>query len=92
MTAGFRVYNADGSIAFDTGNRVFRLLTVADANAVNGSVSVDSNGGEIVAVAIPNTFADKETPSVSVSGGTVSWSYSSSPANRESSQVIIMAY
>lgn len=92
MTAGFRVCNADGTIAFDTGNRVFRLLTVADSNAINGSVSVDSNGGEIIAVAIPNTFADREPPSISVSGSTVSWNYSAPSANREPSRVIIMAY
>lgn len=92
MTAGFRVYNSDGTVAFDTGNRVFRLLTVADANAINGSVSVDSNGGEIIAVSVPNTYADRESPNISVSGGTVSWSYSAPSSNREPSRVIVMAY
>jgi hypothetical protein len=92
MAVLFEVRDASNVLQLYIGNRAFRLLTIADTNAINGSMTVDSNGGEIIALSIPDTFADRQNPSVSVSGSTVSWSYSEPSANRERSRVVIMAY
>lgn len=89
MPAGIRVRNADGSLQFDSSNRLFRVLTLVDTQGVNGSVSV-ANVGTIAPV-VQQKDADKKAPTVSVSGTTVSWTYPAGGVN-DASNVLVMAY
>lgn len=83
MAQGIQVFNADGSLQFDTGNRLFRILTVADAGATDtGSVNVNPQGS-VEVVALPkDSNANLPPPTITVSGGTVSWDYGGAGTRR----------
>jgi hypothetical protein len=76
MAAGFEVYNADGSVQFNLGNRLFRTLTVQTTAGSAGSVTIPgaSSQGTIRAVGVLTDAGDDAVPpALSVSGDTVSW-------------------
>lgn len=90
MAAGIQIFNPDGSLQFDGGNRLYRLLTVADATG-NGSVNVPalSEGTPMVSVAV--TDQNKVAPEVSVTGTQVSWTYSGSSSSWDTDSMIYVA-
>lgn len=91
MPAGLRVWNADGTLQFDTGTRLYRHMTVSLLQTVNGSVVVpNTGGGTIVALAIP-TGAVGTPPGVTVSGNTVTWDYGGA-GTRRSVDIVIGVY
>lgn len=76
MAAGFQVFNADGSLQFDLGTRLFRTLTVETTAGSAGSVTIPgaSSQGTIRAVGmLTDAGDDAPPPSISISGDTVSW-------------------
>lgn len=83
MAIGLKIYNADGSLQFDMGNRLFRLLTVQDIGSTNsGSVTVNPQG-TLDVIALPkNASTTSGEPTVTISGGTVSWNYGGAPTRR----------
>lgn len=91
MPAGIQIFNADGSLQFDTTNRIFRVLTVQDVGSTNtGSVTVTNNSGSVNVVAQP--LSDTGTdPAVTVSGSTVSWDYNGA-ATRRPHELLIMEF
>lgn len=95
MAAGIQVFNPDGSLQFDVGSRTARILTVAMVGGqVSGSVTNSglSNGDALVGVI--NSDEDKVTPIITRSGNTVSWDYSSIPAESRDigASMILMVY
>lgn len=78
MATGLQVFNADGSLAMNTSDRIAKVL---------GSVSVGANGSLYVPLLTGNTpfffvYANQAPstvtgglPNVSFSGGTISWNY-----------------
>lgn len=78
MGVGIEVYNADGSLQFDIGTRVFRALVMdfATGNSA-GSISVDASTGTVVPMVNVEGQEDRGTSGtvneVTASGGTVSW-------------------
>jgi hypothetical protein len=95
MPAGIRVWNANGTLQFDTTNRLFRMLTVQLVGSANGSVSVSTiAGGTVVAEMQATGESGKVPPTVTVSGKTVSWDYgSTAAASRDTNaRIAIMDY
>lgn len=88
MAAGIKVYNADGSLQFDTTNRLFRLLTIADIGSTNSGSTTVATQGTVNVVAQPGDNAGAGEPTVSVSGGTVSWNYNGAATRRPYNLVI----
>lgn len=84
MPAGFQVFNADGSLQFDTSNRLFRSFITIVTGTSNGSQNVPglSAAGTPVVIVLGAGTATQTRPKVSVSGDTVSWTFSGgSPAS-----------
>lgn len=92
MAYGIRVFNPDGSLQFDTSNRLFRTLLTTSIGTTNGSVLVlGASQQGTVSVALSGEAPVK--PKVTVSGNAVSWNYGSSPANlRGPATLTVMAY
>ena len=78
MASGMQVFDGNGSLILDTGNRIAKVL---------GTVSVSSNGSIYVPLLAGNTpfffvYANEAPntvtgglPNVSFSNGTISWTY-----------------
>lgn len=77
MPQGIQVFNADGSLQFDTTNRLFRTLTIVDTGTADGYVDVPTNQGTISPVLVDS--ANGPQPDVTVVGGRVTWSWGSIP-------------
>ena len=78
MAAGLQVYNADGSLQFDLGSRLFRVLTVAMVSA-NGSVTDSRIATGDLVIGVNGSDTERKPPVVSRSGNTVSWNYDGIP-------------
>ena len=90
MAAGLQIFNPDGSLQFDSTDRLFRLLTTAVAFD-NGSVSAPglTEGTPVVQVVV--TDATRRAPAVTVSGTTVTWDYGSTPpAERDTDAIVVV--
>lgn len=89
MAQGLEVYNADGSLQFDIGNRLFRSLTIQTTAGTAGSVTITgaSTQGTITVTAVMTDSSDDAIGlAPSVSGDTVSWGAGAA------SRLNIMAY
>lgn len=78
-TARFAVYNADGSLQFDSSSRLLRAIAVIATNGVSGSQTIANLTGAgtpvpVLLGSINPTGAD--CPTVTISGNTVSWVFS----------------
>lgn len=89
MPHGIEVYNADGSLQFDIGNRLMMTLADVDMGTANGSVTVPdlSLGGALIVV-----NASTVPPNVSVSGNVVSWDYGTTPTYMRGGTLNVMVY
>ena len=74
MTAGFQVWDSDGSLQIDVATRMFRGISLLSIGTGPGSATVSTGGGTLLAYVkgIPNTSLPERT--ISISGNTVSWS------------------
>lgn len=91
MAAGLRVFNPDGSLQFDSSNRLYRVLTLNDIGGANtGSQVVTGVKGTLGVVMQPQNDTG-EPPTVTVSGSVVSWDYRG-VATRQSTRVIMVEY
>ena len=93
MPAGIQVFNADGSLQFDLDNRILRTLTSVLTGTNDGSITV-SNASERQLIAVEvSPPASGVTPTTSVSGNQVAWSFgSAATGDRRSVTLQIMAY
>jgi hypothetical protein len=77
MGHGIQVFNPDGSLQFDAGNRLPRIVAVTNTGTTSGSVSVPAiSQGTPIAIAAPAVSDGGASPAVSISGSTVSWNWS----------------
>lgn len=87
MTYGMKVYEADGSVVFDTTSNLGVIHTTIATNAVNGSFTLPTSaGGTTVFAGISRLYYSSTYPCfprVTVSGRTVTWTY-----YRQSHQVL----
>lgn len=74
MAVGFQVFNANGSLQFDTTNRLYRVIDQSTISGAAGSKTISglSSQGTVVPV-FTSDDEDDQPRSVSVSGNTVSW-------------------
>lgn len=92
MSAGFRVNNADGSLAFDMGRRLFRKLALVNYGNSNGAANFARQPQDTVLVPVvlgwyaPTFYID-------VGSSTISWDHGLIPAaQRRGGTVEIWAY
>lgn len=94
MASGIQVFNADGTLQFDSNDRLLRSLTVVASGLDDGSVTVSgaTSQGTVVATNLNNP-ENQVTPKVAVSGNTVSWTFEGAPSDaRAASDIAILAY
>lgn len=94
MPSGIQVFNADGTLQFDTSNRLYRILTIQYTGTSNGSVNVSGLSSQGTAqVDVLPTGTTGVLPSVNVSGDVVSWGFGGAPiGSRRDSYLTIGAY
>lgn len=91
MPQGLQAWDAAGNLVIDIDTRLMRTLTTVTTGTTDGSMTVSAATQGSVVTAATNTPADGVTPTVSVSGTTVSWSFGGAPApSRRSVDLIIM--
>lgn len=83
MSVGIRVYNADGSLQFDSTSRLFLILDEFDTGTSSGSRTFTSPpGGTVLTSQVDGGVDGVSTPPiVSVSGNTVSWTAGSASSH-----------
>lgn len=91
MAQGLRVWNADGTLQFDSGNRLLRTLTSIDVSNDGNYTMPDLPVTGVVVGVDSAAPADAQIPTVSVSGKTISWTYNGA-SKRAASKLNIMAY
>lgn len=92
MAHGFQVFNADGSLQFDTSNRLFRTLTSVTTGTSNGSVAIPANpGGQVVAVVTPSSDTG-QAARPTVSGNNVTWNFSAPTDQRANGTLSLVVY
>ena len=94
MPMGLQIFNADGSLQFDTSNRVLRLLTSLNSGTANGSTTVsDLTQGNGVTIVGSTSESNANQPNVSISGTTVSWDWGSIPVgSRVNNTINVMVF
>lgn len=92
MAHGIQVFNADGSLQFDSSNRLFRELLSLQSGTVGGNATVPgADTGSLVAVVAPGSD-DLAPPVVTVSGASVTWSHTAPAGQRDDSTIRVLAY
>ena len=90
MSAGLIVWNADGTIQFDTSNVLARYLFGFTTGIVDGSIPIGNIDGDAQPLIMSATFS-RATPTIYISGGNVVWSFSSIPSQyRANCEVIVV--
>lgn len=75
MGSGIQVFNADGSLQFDSNNHLMLTLAAFDTGIGSGSLNFTLPGAGSIITAQIDPAGPTATPhTVSVSGNTVSWS------------------
>lgn len=78
MPQGFQVFNADGSLQFDSSMRLMRTIAAIATNGTSGSQTIPglSTAGTPVPVILGTINpTGSDCPAVTISGNTVSWTY-----------------
>ena len=90
MPAGFEVYNADGTLQFDVTNRLFRTLSVVAAGTTDGSYTIPAGivGTVAATVSDASTGSRGLSPTVSIGGGAVTWSFTGIPTDDRANTVL----
>ena len=92
MAHGFQVFNANGSLQFDTSNRLFRSLTSTTTGTLNGSMVIPANpGGQVVAVVTPSSQTG-QAARPTVSGNNVTWNFNAPPDQRANGMLSLVVY
>lgn len=78
MPQGIQVNDASGTTVFDTGSRLYRILTVRAAGNSGSFTHAAIANAAAVAVAVQQSDGNLRPPVPRVSGSTVSWSFSGS--------------
>lgn len=91
MPVGLQVFDPAGNIAVDTSDLLGRVLGVRAAGKVNGSINVPGfSTGTGWAAVLPHRVDDVYSPPIwSISGTTLSWSYSEPNAAYRADATII---
>lgn len=88
MPQGIEVRNAAGELVFDTGSRLFRILTTSLAGS-GGSYTDPALNGNFVSPAVQQTNPDLYPPTFTVSGNTVTWGFGSAPTPQRDTGALI---
>lgn len=86
MAQGFQIFDGNGALMFNSGDYLPRFVNIIATNAVSGSIS-DGNlvqaGYTAFAIVFPigAFLPGYSTPSISISGATISWTYPSGSGN-----------
>lgn len=93
MSAGMRIWNADGTLQFGTTRRVMRFLTLLSTGTSNGSASVPAlNQGAPVLIFGPSSEGGNR-PTVTVVGTDVVWDWGSVPSgSRENNSINVLVF
>ena len=92
MTAGFQVFNSDGSLQFDTSTRTFRPVMSFSTGTSNGSKTI----ANLTDAGTPEVFMlgklNGGEPAITISGNTVSWAFDSSNGSNSSVLLFVMVH
>lgn len=92
MGTGLRVWDANGALVFDSAVKISRLLATIAVGTSDGSKAFTWPDNTIVAWPI-NYSGTGLLPNITVSGGTVSWSWgNSSGEDRGSCTILVLGY
>lgn len=92
MARGLQVFNADGSLQFDTGNRLFRTLTSVLTGTTGGSIPIPPNAGGTVIPQVTPSSDSGQAAHATVSGGNITWGFTAPPANRTDGTLNVLVY
>ncbi len=73
MTVGLRTYKADGSLRLEITDRTSRVVGVIQTGKSNGSITLP--GQAFFAILNNDPSEAGRVPFISVSGGTITWSW-----------------
>jgi hypothetical protein len=88
MSAGLKIFDANGVLQVDMGSRLFRLLSVVNVGTSDGSVTII--GADNINVQILSTADKKPDITINQDTGVVSWVFD--PAYRTNTQLVIMEF
>lgn len=92
MSYGIQVFNADGTLQFDAGNRLFRTLTSVQTGVTSGSVPIPPNpGGDVVAIVTPQSNSG-QAAKPSIAGGSVTWDFDAPAPQRSDGVLLVVAF
>jgi hypothetical protein len=75
MGVGLQVWNASGTLVFDTGDRMSRVLGSFVATAAgSGSITLPTGVGSYWYIVFPSSGSSYYAPVITISGNTLSWS------------------
>lgn len=84
MPAGLQVFDERGALRLSLGDRIGRFTGAITTQGADGSVKVDgTNTGDpfFVLTALEDPLGWFSPPIVTISGGTISWTYMPTPGN-----------
>lgn len=97
MGQGCQIWNAAGALMFDSATKCTRLIATINPGLVDGSQSFPGVQNNIVAV-LANWASSNSggftgnLPDLTVSGTTVSWTYSLPPQFRMNSTILVLGW
>lgn len=88
MGMGIQVWNADGTLQFDTSNRLMRSIADVVTGTTNGSAIMNFSGAGTVTLAVEADTLSKQPPTITRTGNTLSWDFGSTPVTmRQSARI-----
>lgn len=83
MPSGLQCFDAQGRLTFAATDRLARVLGVVSTGGVSGSTTSDGLAGNAAYFAFFPDYSSPGSrwPSISISGNTLSWSYSNASGN-----------
>jgi hypothetical protein len=92
MPNGFQLFNADGSLQFDSSNRLGRFVDSFTTTAVNGSRVVAGMQAAGAPIAMIVSQLNGSEPVITFSGDTVYWAFDSSNTDNQPVAVIVVVH
>lgn len=91
MGIGLEVFNANGTLQFDTSAKVTRLVSPFNTGTVDGSIAIPGNvTANAVTPVITSATLGRATPAIGRSGNNIVWSFGSIPAIYRANCTVLM--